>query len=114
MSSSLPSNHKRDLLISALMVVWIVGIWGYMLAQSSREREFPSLAHQSLFEYFFITASLLIAPFIGGFRALRVLRSKGHVDFPGVIGWLLLVLFALVLFFSCIICWGDYHRYAKA
>lgn len=121
MSPAIPSNQKsyrRDLLVSLLMVACIVGAWGFLIAgsiaRSSGERQFPSLAHASLFGYSFTTAILLVAPFIGGCSALRLVRSAARTGFPAVVGWLLLALFALVLFFSGMVCWLDYHRYARA
>jgi len=121
MTPALPSIRKgynRELLLSLLMVAWIVVVWGFLIAGaitgSSGEREFPALAHASLFEYFFTTATFLVAPVIGGFSALRLIRSAPGTGFPAIIGWLLLAVFALVFSFSCMICWVDYHRYATA
>jgi hypothetical protein len=98
------------------MVVWTVVVWGFLMAgsiaKSSGDREFPALAHTSLPGYFFTTATFLIAPLVGGFSAVRLIRGASRTGFPVLIGWLLLVLFALVFAFSGMLCWVDYHRYA--
>ena len=116
MTLSFPSDQKQVTKIALLpfvMVAWIVGVWGYMVISSSSEREFLTLAHQSLLEYFFVTASLLVAPVIGGSSAVRLLQLGSREGFPVVIAWLLLVLFVVVFSSSCIVCWEDYQRYTR-
>ena len=102
--------------MSLLMVAWIVVVWGFLVAESiaksSGDRQFPALVHASLLGYFFTTATFLVAPVVGGFSALRLVRSAQARRFPAIIGWLLLAVFALVFSFSCLVCWVDYHRYA--
>lgn len=115
-SPGIRNSPIRQLLVALLMVGWIVLVWGFLvvasIAKSSGEREFPALAHTSLSRYFFTTVTFLIAPVIGGFSAFRFIRGASRTGSPAIIGWLLLVLFALVFSFSCIVCWLDYHRYA--
>jgi hypothetical protein len=117
--ASLSSSDKREiakgLLLPLLMLGWIVCIWIYAIVQSGhdREQEFPGIAHASLSWYFFNTATMLVAPFIGGSGAIRLLRAAPRTGFPPVIGWLLLLVFALVFFLSCTSCWVEYHRYGK-
>ena len=114
--SNIRKSNNRELLLCLTMVAWIVVVWGFLIAgamaRKSGEQEFPALARASLQGYFFTTAAFLLAPVIGGFSALRLVRSAPGTGFPPVIGWLLLALFALVFSFSCIVCWVDYHRYA--
>ncbi len=112
------NTHSRELLVALLMVAWVMVVWGFLIvgsiAKSSGEREFPALAHTSLPAYFFTAATFLVAPVIGGFSAFRFVRGASRTGFPVIIGWLLLVLFASVFSFSCMVCWLDYHRYAGA
>ena len=115
---SIRNSPSRELFVALIMVAWIMVVWGFLvvgsIAKSSGEREFPALAHASLPGYFFTTATFLVAPVIGGFSAFRFTRGASRTGFPAVIGWLLVVLFALIFSFSCTVCWVDYHRYAGA
>src|SRR3974390_462103 len=91
---------NRELWISLMMVAWIVLVWsvliGRAIARSSGEREFPALAHANSLGYFLTTATFLVTPVVGGLSAFRLVRSAPRAGSLAIVGWHLLVLFALV------------------
>jgi hypothetical protein len=104
-------KYRRELLLAVLMFAWIVGLqlFGFVeKLKHSGDEEYPAMAHFNLLRYFIFTASFLIASFIGGCSTIRLIRSGGHTKFPAVIGWLWLLFFAMIFFFSCYVTWLDY------
>jgi hypothetical protein len=114
MPSAPPANESagaKKVLLAFLMAAWIIGVWIYVIIASNREREFPKLAHQNLFEYFFVAASFLVAPFIGASCAWRLIKLGPGANFPSVLAWLMLIAFVMVFATSCAVFWWDYRRY---
>jgi len=83
----------------------------YLVAESAGERQHLPLAYVNMFEYFFFSASFLIAPFIGGCSTVRLVRSSELTGFPKIIGWLLIAFFALEFSYSSYLGWLDCHRF---
>jgi len=97
--------NEKVLVIPSLMAAWIFLTWSLLIEQVLSHSESLSLPTASLFEYLFVTASFLIAPFIGASSTLRLMKSGAGKDFSPVRGYSLLIFFALVFFIANGIGW---------
>jgi hypothetical protein len=85
------------------MLVLIVGGIAYVII-----RDIP-LSNANLYETFVIKVIFLVAPFIGGCSAFRLATSANSSI--QIIGWLLVVIFALFFLQATLIDWIQYRNY---
>ena len=102
----------RNLILSGAMALVVMGTWIFVLVEHSIEesqpRKFPSVAYESLPEYFIIAAIFLTASFVGACSAFRVIRSGERL-----VGGLLLFIFSVFFLTSCLTYWSDYRKHTR-
>jgi len=67
------------------------------------------LANANLLEAFTIAVVFLVAPFVGGCSAFRLARAADRS--AKIIGWLLVVMFALFFLPAATAEWAQYRNY---
>ena len=95
---------RKDLLLSWLMAAWIAIVWMYLIrrpqAQATLYIGLKVRWLQDIVSPLFIEGTFLIAPFVGGCSAIRLVRRRqGQASIA--MGLLLVVFFTAVLFLAC-------------
>ena len=111
-------NHRKygsNVLVCALMFALIVGgiIYDIIRGNILEERygRHNLLAHANLYESFAIMVVFLVAPLIGGCSAFRLASSADRS--VKIIGWLLVLMFALFFLQAAAVDWTQYWNYQR-
>jgi hypothetical protein len=110
-------SSSRDVALDMLMCIsmmflYIGGVACVIIQGNVLEERYGKhniLDHTNVYESFILDVIFLVAPFLGGCSAFRLLRSSDY--FGKIIGWLFVVLFALLFFQSALIEWTQYRDY---
>lgn len=105
-STSPKAAWKKELLASLAMIVWMAVVWRLFVRQPGGQIGYyvGSDAGQFWKEHYFIPllsdATFLVAPFLGGCSAVRLMRSRK--PFAVVAGAFLIIVFVAVFLFFCV------------
>ena len=106
-------DFALNVLLCMLMFALTVGGIVYVIIRGSvleeRYGKGHLLTNANLYEAFATDVIFLVAPFIGCCTALRLSRSADRS--AKIIGWLLVVMFALFFLQAAVIDWTQYRHY---
>jgi len=108
-------DFALNVLLCILMSTLTVGGIVYVIIRGNvleeRYGKHNLLANTNLYEAFTIAVVFLVAPLIGGCSAFRLARSADRS--AKIIGWLLVVMFALFFLQAAMIDWTQYRNYQE-